>query len=128
MTKKIFITLFVVAITLIFSSFVLANTTDNMGTEMSDSWNKLSNTAHNMGNNVRGAIDNVGDTITGNKDNNNGDTNTGYTATRTATTANTGLFGMNSSTMWTWLVLGILGIAIVGLIWSYGKETSHNTH
>lgn len=158
MTKKIFTTLFVLAITLIFSSFVFANTTtDDMGSEMSSSWDKLSNTAQNMGNNVRGAIDNMGDTMTGNTDNNNtnnntdnsnvnnattgntnntnnndddlfADTNNGYTATRTATTTNTGLFGMDASTMWTWLILAILGVAIVALVWSYGKQTTNNTH
>ena len=43
-----------------------------------------------------------------------------YTATRTAT-ANNNLLGL-SDTAWTWLILGIVGAAIVGLVWYYGSQ------
>lgn len=55
----------------------------------------------------------------------------GYTATRTTTTraatgTNTGTFlGMNS-TAWTWLIMAIVGIAIVALVWMYAKQNHHS--
>lgn len=49
-----------------------------------------------------------------------------YTATRTATTG-TGLFGMND-TMSTWLILGIVGAVIVGLIWYYSSQYEHRNY
>lgn len=57
-------------------------------------------------------------------------TTDGYTATRTTTRAatgtNTGTFlGMNS-TVWTWLIMAIVGIAIVALVWMYAKQNNHS--
>lgn len=43
-----------------------------------------------------------------------------YTATRTAT-ANNNWLGL-SDTAWTWLILGIVGAVIVGLVWYYGAQ------
>lgn len=149
MTKKIFITILVIAATLLFSSAVLAtnaveNATRDMGTEMQDSWDKLGNTTQNMGNNIKGAMDNVGDTLTGNNDDNNNtdnvnsatagtNDNTDYTATRTTgdtTTTGTGLFGMNTGTMWTWIVLALVGVAIISLVWYFSSQstTNRNNH
>lgn len=53
-------------------------------------------------------------------------TNDDYTAQRTAT-ANTGLFGM-SDTMSTWLIMGIVGAIIVGLIWYYSAQYEHRNY
>ena len=53
------------------------------------------------------------------------DNNGSYTATRTATATNGTLLGMNS-TAWTWLILGIATIAIVALVWYYGKQYDNN--
>lgn len=69
-----------------------------------------------MGNDAMSAIGNAG----------NGMANTmwsaegNYTATKTAT-ANNNLLGL-SDTAWTWLILGIVGAAIVGLVWYYGAQ------
>ena len=52
--------------------------------------------------------------------NNNRTNNSNYIATRTATTNST-FMGM-SSTAWTWLIIGIAGIAIVALVWYYGSQ------
>ena len=52
--------------------------------------------------------------------NNNRTNNSNYTTTRTATTNQT-FMGM-SSTAWTWLIIGIAGIAIVALVWYYGSQ------
>lgn len=134
MTKKVLITILALIATLFFTSSVFANTAAengarDVGTEMKDSFNKLENGAENVGNNVKGAVTNAGETLTGhnnnNNNNNNHNTNTGYTTTRTSAT-NNGLFGMNTSTMWTWIVLAIVGIAIVALVWYYGSQNITN--
>ena len=47
-----------------------------------------------------------------------------YIATRTSTT-DSRFMGMNA-TAWTWLILGIAGIAIVALVWYYGSQMRTN--
>lgn len=50
-------------------------------------------------------------------------TNGGYTATRTATTGDgAGLFGIDTSTMWVWIIVALASIVIVGLVWYYGAQ------
>lgn len=144
----------------VFATNAVQNATKDMGNEMRDSWDKLGNTTQNMGNNVKGAMDNVGNTLTDNKDNNNtnntdnvnsatagtnnntnddngwfneDNNNTNYTATRTTgdtTTTGTGLFGMNTGTMWTWIILALVGVAIVSLVWYFSSQstTNRNNH
>lgn len=51
--------------------------------------------------------------------NRSGNGNAGYTATRTNTNAT--WLGMDA-TMWTWLIMAILGVAIVAMIWFYAKQ------
>ena len=48
---------------------------------------------------------------------------TNYTATRTAADEGT-LLGMNA-TAWTWLIIGMVGIAIIALVWYYSMQ--HDT-
>ena len=155
MTKKILIVLTLLASLTFFTSIVLANTDmNNMANDatnvMSDSWNKMSTTMENLGNNTKGAINSAGNAIQGamnnientldmNTDDNSTDSNynsnanddnfndsTDYTATRTAATTNNNMFGLNSNT-WTWVVLAVLGIAIIGLVWYYGMQTQNTS-
>lgn len=80
-------------------------------------------TANNIGNSM---MEN-GDNNNTNKDTNNGTNTDAYTATRTAVEDNT-LMGMNS-TAWTWLIIGIAGIAIVALVWYYSMQiTTSDDH
>lgn len=83
MTRKTLVILTILFATLfigssVFASSTVGNATNDMGTEMSDSWNKLSGTVQNAGNNVRGAISTVGNTMSNmmNGDNNNDNNNT----------------------------------------------------
>lgn len=72
------------------------------------------NTASDVMNSA-GRMINNGAMTTDNNSNN-------YTATRTSTTNdNATLFGMNSTT-WAWVIMAILGIAIVAIVWYYGKQ------
>lgn len=50
--------------------------------------------------------------------------NTNYTATRTtARTTSAGNTGINS-TMWTWIIMAIVGIVIIALVWMYAKQNN----
>lgn len=139
MTKKI-CALFIGLALILTTSFVFA-----ANIEVGDSMNKSGNTIKNV---VGGAENVVGDVAgaigTGIRDlgntfadgasrvtNNQTNRNTGYTTTRTATNpANNGTFlGMNSTT-WTWFVLAIAAIAIVGLVWYYAMQNKneYNNH
>lgn len=82
----------------------------------------LLNDAGDMGNTAMHDSENMTDDTTAIYDTNSDD----YTAQRTAT-GNTGLFGM-SNTMSTWLILGIVGAIIVGLIWYYGAQYEHKNY
>lgn len=76
------------------------------------------NTTKNAGNDAQ----NIAGTVTGSLDNGHSD----YTATRTATSS-ANLLGM-STTTWTWLILGIVGIVIVALVWFYGAQYEHRNY
>ncbi len=79
----------------------------------------ISNTAKD----ATGKTENATKNATGMTQNNNSN----YNATRTSTTSNNTFMGM-SATAWTWLILGVAGIAIVALVWYYGTQvrTSNN--
>lgn len=141
MTKKM-VTLLVALFLICTTSFVFA--AQNAGSEVQDSLNKAGNSVGNVvngaGNVVRdgvGAVErgleDLGNTFTSGAsrvtNNNNANRNNNYTTTRTAT--GTTFAGMSANT-WTWFILAIAGIAIVGLIWYYSMQnniehrTNHN--
>lgn len=89
----------------------------------------LTNGAATIGNDVAGTTRNVGNDITGNNNDGAGMLDTGndnYNATRTVT-GSMNLFGMTTSA-WTWIILAIAGIAIVGLVWYYGAQYEHRNY
>lgn len=145
MTKKIFA--FVVALLLIFcTSCVFA-----ANNEVSASMNKAGNTVKNAAEGVRNVVGNVengvengaskigngvkdlGNTftdgasrVTNDGVTTNRTTTNGYTATRTATGGT--FMGMNGTT-WTWFILAIAALVIVGLVWYYAMQNNeYNSH
>lgn len=116
------------------------NTTNTIGGAISNTANSAKNVVANGENmvengltnakntvvdstrNVTGTVENTSGNIMGTMDN----ANTNYTATRTAT--NTGLFGSMTSSGWTWVILGIIGAAIIGLVWYYGAQYEHSNY
>lgn len=51
----------------------------------------------------------------------------GYTSERTTartTTNDNSFLGMSAST-WGWVIMAVLGVAIVALVWYYGKQFNH---
>lgn len=144
MLKKVFALLIAVTLIFITSNVFAANN------EIGDSMNKAGNTvrnvvggAENVVEDAAGAIGTgvgdignaVSDGVEGmtNDGNNNG---VGYNATRTTARTTTGttngtFLGMSANT-WTWFVLAIAAIAIVGLVWYYAMqnktEYNNNNH
>lgn len=89
---------------------------------------KVEQTANNVGNSMMENGDNNNTKKdTNNNNNNNRMNSTNYTATRTST-GNETLMGMGA-TAWTWLIIGIAGIAIIALVWYYSTQlrTSHDS-
>ena len=112
------------------------NTIKNAGNAIGNAAVKTGNTIVNGTRNLVNDTANLGnDAMNGTENmlNNNNTTssiydtnNDNYTAQRTAA-GNTGLFGM-SNTMSTWLILGVVGAIIVGLIWYYGAQYEHRNY
>lgn len=75
--------------------------------------NDMSNGANNVGNDIRNGMDNMGD---------NG--NNSFNATRTSSegTANNGSQGLFGNNVWTWIIVGIIVIAIIAVIWYYASR------
>lgn len=133
MTKKFIVVLLAIFL-LLSTSYVFA-----ANNELGDSANKTSNTVRNVVGGAENVVEDAAGAIgTGVRDLGNTFTdgaarvrdngNDGYDATRTATarTANDNTFlGMNSTT-WTWFVLAIAAIAIVGLVWYYAMQNDTN--
>lgn len=109
----------------------MTNGSDNTGDNMNATSHNTTGT-----NNAAGSTNNN----SANTGMNNNQDNNDYTATRTATgrTADTDYvatrtntdgtwLGMNS-TAWIWLIMGIIAVAIVTLVWSYGSERRADYH
>ena len=130
----------------------LENAANNVRNTVENAENTVENVARDVSNTSKdatGAIENEASkmTETQNNDNSRNDTdknadnlhdnttakgmtdaNTGnYTATRTATTDNQRLFGMNSTT-WIWLIMAIVAVAIIGLVYYYSAAVTSKHH
>lgn len=83
--------------------------------------------ASNLANDARKGVGAIENTVeNGAKDIGNAmhhDNTNGYTATRTATTGTT-TNGMNS-TLWTWVILAVAAVVIIGLVWYYASQYNH---
>ena len=88
----------------------------SLGNGVSTMWNDLTNANGDMENDATNTM--AGSILRNNDDGN-------YTATRTGANAN--MLGM-SDTTWTWLILGIVGLAIIGLVWYYGAQYEHRSY
>ena len=147
MNKKILLsvilfTAFVFSINYVFAANNIAQDAANMTQDatnaVTDSINKTGNTMQNAGNAVMDAANNVIDGTAGaintmtedrntntTPDNNNnmstGNNNGNYSTTRTS--AEGTLLGMNATT-WTWIIMGLVAIAIIALVWYYSMQTT----
>lgn len=135
MSKKLWIGLAILVIGIFSCSLCLANNDQN---PLQGAANAARNVVGGAENAVEGAANGVTGTMRGATNNieHNGENtmnhvgattrNAGthdYTAQRT--NAETRFMGM-SSTMWTWLIIGIAAIAIIALVWYYSMQVTGN--
>ena len=80
-----------------------------------DGMNTVKNGAKDVGNDVKNGMNDMGRTT------NN------YNATRTATTTDNGLLGNVSNTVWSWLIIAIVGIVIIALVLFYANQNKNTT-
>lgn len=148
MKKKLYLALFIITAIFISSiSYVFAANS----TAVQDIRNVVGgaeNVVEDVGKGVAGGIRNItagGENVMENATHTNANNSTSnkttgtatsnnnnYTATRTTTrsaanTTNGNFLGMNS-TVWTWIIMAIVGIAIVALVWMYAKQNTHNSY
>lgn len=149
MSKKIILTLLVIlsitfSFTYVFANNDLKGAADAVRNVVGGTENTIENAAKGISNttkNVTGDMENAGKAMTNNvmdNTNNNAsdngrnatmmetDNNGSYSATRTATEAPR-FMGM-TSTGWTWLILGIVALAIIGLVWYYSMQLTGNNY
>lgn len=111
------------------------NTMDDIGSNLKEGTENMKNgiqdTAENIGNGIQDTTQNIGNGIqdAGNMvmDGMTNDNNNDYTAVRTANEGygNNTILGMDPI-VFTWVVMGIVGIVIVYLIWLYAKQHDRN--
>ena len=103
------------------------------GDMMRDGVNAVKDGAQNLGNNIKNGVEDTGNAIKNgvddmnNNDNmNNDNANNNYDATRTQAEDN--VMGMAGNT-WSWIIVGVAAIAIIGLIWYYTtQQTNRNRY
>ena len=137
MYRKLFAIITILSITMFSFSVVLA--ADDNGGMLQDAANGVRNVvggaenavedgAKDIANTSRNATGDMENTMNSdsnrNMNNDNGNANS-YTATRTDANGSATFMGMNS-TAWTWLIIGIAGIAIVALVWYYGTQVNNS--
>lgn len=134
MAKKSLITISIFCIIALLSMPIFAaegdtNAMDNMkngvqnmandaGRAMEGAKNGVENIVSDIGNGVRNVGDATKNTV---QDMTRGATNGGYTAQRTSATDTT---NSGFSTAMVWVILGVAGALIVGLVWYYGMQTT----
>ena len=133
MNKKMFSIILILSLFLIsICSFSFAatealnstkNAVMNVGNAIGNGVKDVANGAANLGKDAVNTTQAAGNSIAGATSMNNDGMD--YTATRTS--ADNTVLGL-SSTAWTWLILGIVGIVIVALVWYYGAQYEHKNY
>ena len=99
---------------------MLKNTTDATKNIINNSEEAIENTSKD--------ITNKSQNMTENMENKFNNYSNNYDSTKTSTNnSETSYMGM-SSNAWTWLILGITSLAIIGLIWYYSMQTSSSNY
>lgn len=94
------------------------NMANDAGRAIEGAKNGVENVMSDIGNGAKNVGDAAKNTV-GNMA--RGVTNTGYTATRTSVAGNT---NSGFSTAMVWVILGVVGALIIGLVWYYGMQTT----
>ena len=100
----------------------IKNGVGNMANDAGRAMEGAKNGVENMMNDIGNGAKNVGDATKNTVGNMaRSATNAGYTATRTSATDTT---NNGFSTAMVWVILGVAGALIVGLVWYYGMQTT----
>ena len=120
----------------------IRNAMNNAGNAVEDATRNISGATQDATENITQRANNIGNELmntNNNERNDNAEYNadfdnnagTNYNTTRVATTDTTGnatFMGMDAN-MWTWLIVGVVAIAIIALIWYYTMQLhSSDTH
>lgn len=134
MKKKFFvISALLVSLLAISTSYAFANTNmvntvehaaQNITSDAGNMLNNSANATKNTINNISAGTQRTGNNIVSGTTTNNNRTGN-YNATRTNTNAT--WLGMDS-TAWTWLIMGIVAVAIIALVWSYARQKNTSTN
>lgn len=134
MKKKFFvISALLVSLLAISTSYAFANTNmvntvehaaQNITSDAGNMLNNSANATKDTINNISAGTQRTGNNIVSGTTTNNNRTGN-YNATRTNTNAT--WLGMDS-TAWTWLIMGIVAVAIIALVWSYARQKNTSTH
>ena len=102
------------------------NTMEGAGNFVEDTASGMANGVKDGMNDVGNAMGNMGASVMDTMDMN--DNNDNYTAQKTATTGypNESTFLGLNSTAWTWIIMGIVGAFIVGLVIYYNTQKDYN--
>lgn len=140
--KKRFLIFFIAMflfLSIAISSFAMNNMVDGVRNMVGGTENMIENAGNNISNSVKSGLNTVehgtenvvtdvkdgmqdmGNTMVSGTTNNN---NNNYTASRTSSNE-VKIAGMTTNT-WSWLIMGITGVAIIILVWSYIKQKNQN--
>lgn len=96
----------------------LNNATNNVKEGAQDAGNAAINGAENAGNAVKNGTENMMNGMTGGT----GD----YTASRTAADGGSANTGFMSTETWSWIIIGVVAIAIIALFWYYAARSKND--
>ncbi len=139
MNKKLIISTCILLINIFFTfsmcfaddaTNMLEDATDSVRNVVGDVENAVEDAAGDVTNSTKNATEDmeeeandVSDSVTNTMGTTDGETNdNSYTATRTSTDAEAPTFMGMTATAWTWLIMGIVAIAIVALVWYYANQ------
>ena len=131
MYKKVFLTFVLFLLISLFSfSICLANEQmlNDAANNVKDSINKSENSIENGAKDISDKAKNMTKDAENKMQNMENDmmNNNTYTSTRTATNIDEPNYMGMSATSWTWLIVGIVAIAIIALIWYYAIQSNNN--
>lgn len=102
------------------------NGVDNVKDGINSAGNAIGNGVNNAANTIRENYNDSKDSMNRAENNNNDNTKVTYDARRTSAETDMGFMGfMNGNNIWTWIIVGVVVIAIIGVIWYY-LATSNN--
>ena len=108
-----------------------ANLANDVRSGIQNAENAVENGVKNIGNAISDGAQNMENEMSDDNMNNVGsaitDDNNGYTTTRTST-ADAGATGVMDSSVWTWVILAIAGVVIIGLVWYYAAQHNDREH